>query len=105
MKPTSTFTFVGMSLEYYEQVKIDVTLPRKDAQALAKLLKGKPAFEGLIKDIEYWLKPVYTYKLPCVGCGKTCEWAAHEKLTKQQAVKRWGDHTLCGPCIDSEDFK
>lgn len=94
-----------MKTEYYKEIQIKTELPRDAAEKLRKLLKGQEDFKKIVESIEQQFKPVYTYKFPCIGCGKTCHWAWDKKLTNEEAKNRWADCSLCESCLASEDFK
>jgi hypothetical protein len=93
-----------MKIEYADEIDIDTTLCRKNAERLVKLLEPFVEFKHLVDEINSQMIPIYVYKVKCFGCGKKIEVGDRKQLSKKD-LKRIEQFKLCQSCYDSEDFK
>lgn len=93
-----------MKTKYDKEIKVSGTIGREAAEWLLKQLKGNTDFEWIVKGIEEQLKPLFGYKITCCGCGNKKDGWSRKEFTKEE-IKKMEEYWLCGPCMDSEDFK
>ncbi len=93
-----------MKTVFQDKIRVDITLPKAEAERLLSLLKDDIEFDGLGGMLKAGLAPRYEYTVKCFGCGHKMAIWAKEPQTKEQ-LKKTEEYILCGPCFDSEDFK
>lgn len=93
-----------MKTRYEDKILLRGTLNREAAEGLLKTVKGNTDFANVVSDIEQQLKPWFSCNVTCCGCGNKKETWSQKKVTKEE-LKKVEEYWLCGPCMDSEDFK